>query len=304
MFETANKNQKVTDLIISQIRDAVLSGRLKPGDRLASEKELIDQFGVSKATLREALRALEVMGLIETRKGAGGGIFITEVNLQTTIHSMMNFLHFRSLSIAEVTMLRFILEPVIIRMAALKINQRELEQLKSLVNRSVTDNASRTKKDISFHRYLPRFVKNSMLVLIIDFIESHLDEIKQMVDLNDDFYKMVNDNHQNILDCLIKGDALGASRAMAHDVVWVGKYLSELLGEEAFEPAQYGFDADSLYQAAAPDDPCDESGSSKDTAQPAIVANIPSERLARARVLKALGSADLYLVVPHLPEDD
>ena len=303
MFQTAHKNQKVTDLIISQIRDAVLSGRLKPGDRLASEKELIDQFGVSKATLREALRALEVMGLIETRKGAGGGIFITEVNLQTTIHSMMNFLHFRSLSIAEVTMLRFILEPVIIRMAALKINQDELDQLKSLVNRCETDDASRTKKDISFHRYLPRFVENSMLVLIIDFIENHLDEIKQMVDLNDEFYETVNDNHQHILDCLVEGDAPGASRAIAHDVVWVGKYLSKLLGEEAFDPAQYGFGDDTPYQAAMAGDRRDKCAGEGIT-QPTIVADIPPEQLAKARVLKDLGSADLYLVVPHLPEGD
>ncbi|NNK95454.1 MAG: FadR family transcriptional regulator, partial [Desulfobacterales bacterium] len=65
MFDSAKKNEKITDVIISQVRDAILSGQLKPGDRLASEKELVNQFGVSKATLREALRALEVMGLVE-----------------------------------------------------------------------------------------------------------------------------------------------------------------------------------------------------------------------------------------------
>ncbi|MBU0988954.1 MAG: GntR family transcriptional regulator, partial [Proteobacteria bacterium] len=62
MFKTVNKSDKISDNIIAQIRDSILSGQLKPGDRLASEKELIEQFGVSKATMREALRVLEVMG--------------------------------------------------------------------------------------------------------------------------------------------------------------------------------------------------------------------------------------------------
>lgn len=300
MFESAKKNQKVTDLIISQIRDAVLSGQLKPGDRLASEKELIDQFGVSKATLREALRALEAMGLVQTRKGAAGGVYITEVNLQTTIHSMMNFLHFRSLSISEITMLRFMMEPVIVRIAAPKINQRELEQLESFVNRSEKDDASRMKKDIGFHRYLSRLTKNSMLILIINFVESLLNEIKELLELDDEFYKMVNVGHRRILDCLIKGDAVGASHAMAHDVVMVGKYLSGKLGEASFDPDQYGLDIDSFFQSATTGSRSDEH-SGPGGMEAGVAAVLPPEQLAKAKILKALGSADLYLVVPHSP---
>ena len=59
------KTEKISDFIIAQIRDLIFSGELKPGDRLGSEKELIPRFGVSKATLREALRVLEAMGLVE-----------------------------------------------------------------------------------------------------------------------------------------------------------------------------------------------------------------------------------------------
>jgi GntR family transcriptional repressor for pyruvate dehydrogenase complex len=74
MFKTASKSEKVSDKIIHQIRNAILSGQLMPGDKLASEKELMEQFEVSKATMREALRVLEVLGLIEIRKGTAGGL--------------------------------------------------------------------------------------------------------------------------------------------------------------------------------------------------------------------------------------
>lgn len=244
MFDAARKNEKVTDLIIGQVRDAVLSGQLKPGDRLASEKELVSQFDVSKATLREALRALEVMGLVESRKGASGGVFITQVELQTTIHSMMNFLHFQSLSISEITMIRFMLEPNIARLVVAKISKEDLETLQSFINSEESDIRNNKKKDIGFHRYLARITNNSMLILIVDFIESHLDEIKQSLDLSADFYANVRDAHRRILECLAAKDPGGVSAAMAQDVLEVGRYLSNKLDEKAFEPADFNLAID------------------------------------------------------------
>lgn len=239
MFDAARKNEKVTDLIIAQIRDAVLSGQLKPGDRLASEKELVSQFDVSKATLREALRALEVMGLVESRKGSSGGVFITEVELQTTIHSMMNFLHFKSLSIAEITMIRFMLEPNIARLVAARISEEELSTLESFITSEESQVQNSKTKDIGFHRYLARLTGNSMLILIVDFIENHLDEIKQSLALPAEFYEKVRAAHRRIVDCLEENDLEGAGQAMTRDVLEVGRYMAQKLGEEPFEPMDY-----------------------------------------------------------------
>src|SRR5690606_15315688 len=77
MFESANQG-KASQVIVSQIREAVDSGRLKIGDRLPQEKELIDQFGFSRAVVREALRTLEAEGLIRLVSGRNGGAEICE----------------------------------------------------------------------------------------------------------------------------------------------------------------------------------------------------------------------------------
>lgn len=69
MFEIIQES-KALHQIIQKIRAAIFEGKLKPGNKLAAETDLMKQFGVSKATLREALRALEYLGLIEMRKGA------------------------------------------------------------------------------------------------------------------------------------------------------------------------------------------------------------------------------------------
>jgi GntR family transcriptional repressor for pyruvate dehydrogenase complex len=273
IFDTPKKDEKVTDYIIAQVRDAILSGKLKPGNRLASEKELTEDFRVSKATMREALRGLEAMGLIEIKQGATGGIFLTEVNSQTLMHSMMNFMHFQSVSIREITMLRYMLEPHIARIAATKITHDEIEQLKAYVVSGNSDNDTDRKKNASFHHYLSRVTKNSLLILIVDFIDHMLDEMKQSLDLGADFHKEIQLSHKKILDCLVNGDCEGAGQAMADDVVMVGKFMSEKMGEESFDPCRF--------------DP------QVNTALGSLSGNT------NMKILKDLGSADMYLVVPH-----
>ena len=215
-----------------------MSGRLQPGKRLASEKELTEEFQVSKATLREALRSLETMGLVEIRQGATGGIFLTEVNSQTLMHSMMNFMHFQSVSVREITMLRYMLEPHIARIAALKISDEEIAQLASYVENGESEDGSPRKKNTRFHHYLSRITKNSLLILIVDFIDHLLDEMKQSLDLGPVFHDKVQNSHKKILDCLVNKDAEGAGRAMAEDVVMVGAFMSEKMGEESFDPCK------------------------------------------------------------------
>lgn len=238
LFQAAKKNSKISDQIIDQIRDAVLSGKLKPGKRLASEKELADQFGVSKATMREALRVLEVMGLIEMRKGTSGGIFIAEVGMRTTIHSIINFLHFQSVSIREITTLRYLIEPTVSRIAASKATDSDIQNLEKILegNHPETDNV--VSKEIGFHRYLARMAENTLLILIVDFVDNLLESIKSKAKLSPDFYQDIQKSHQKILDCLIKKDGPGAALAMTQDLLAVDRHLCRVMGSFPFDPAE------------------------------------------------------------------
>jgi GntR family transcriptional regulator, transcriptional repressor for pyruvate dehydrogenase complex len=238
MFKTVNKSEKVSDNIIAQIRDSILSGMLKPGDRLASEKELIEQFGVSKATMREALRVLEVMGLIEIRKGISGGAFVAEVDMRTTIHSIINFLHFQPVSIKEITMLRYLIEPTVAQIAASNITEKDIEKLSTIIGENITPGETEVSKEITFHRYLARMVGNTILILIIDFIDNLLRSIKSELNLSPDFYEEVRVAHKIILECIMQGDAAAARIAMAEDVLAVGRHLGEVTHSSPFEPSE------------------------------------------------------------------
>ncbi|MFH1115607.1 MAG: FCD domain-containing protein [Pseudomonadota bacterium] len=297
MFKAAAKSERVSDRIVLQIRDAVLSGRLKPGDKVASEKELVSQFGVSKATMREALRVLEAMGLVELRKGVQGGAFIAEVDMKTTIHSIMNFLHFKAVSIHDITMLRFILEPSAAHMAALRLTTEDIRRLEEMIDLGECNEAE-ISKDIGFHRYLARLSDNPILILIIDFIDNILRDVKFQLHLSAGFYNQVKMCHRSILDRLVNGDAMGARREIARDILAVGDYMADVSGTVRFDPAELGCDRDGL-----------PTGASGRRAEVSIGQGVGGEapdpsQLKRTMLFRQVSSGDLYLLVPRPPEKE
>jgi GntR family transcriptional repressor for pyruvate dehydrogenase complex len=237
MFKAAEKTEKISQHIIAQIRDVILSGKVKPGDRLASEKELLNQFNVSKATMREALRVLESMGLIEIKKGQNGGVFIAEVDMNTTLSSIINFLHFKSISIKDITMIRYILEPPVAEFAASRITLDDIHNLETMIEENLSEKVTDTSLGIGFHRYLARLSENPILILIMDFIDNMLRDIKLQLNLGPDFFNKVKEAHRLILDCLIEKDGVGAKREITKDILDVGKYMAELAGTSVFDPS-------------------------------------------------------------------
>lgn len=237
MFQTANRTLKISDQIIEQIRNAILSGRFKPGDKVASEKELMSEFGVSKATLREALRVLEGIGLVEIKKGIAGGVFIAEVDMRTTIHGIINFLHFKTVSIRDITMIRYLLEPPVAQIAALRIQPDDIVKLENMIMENSAVPHTVVSREIGFHRYLARMTENPILILVMDFIDNILNDIKFQLDPGAEFYQKVAKAHQAILECLKQKDAVGARTEIVHDLLEVGDHLAKLSGTQSFDPA-------------------------------------------------------------------
>ncbi|MEW6261668.1 MAG: FadR/GntR family transcriptional regulator [Thermodesulfobacteriota bacterium] len=232
MFNLVNQ-PKAPRQIIDQIRNAVLEGKIKPGNRLSSEKELMDQFGVSKATLREALRALEYLGLIETRKGAAGGVFISEVDMETTRQSLTNFLHFKNLSIHHLSEIRRNLEPYSARLAAAGITEEDLSRLKNInetcrVLLAEGRTVELRRNEVRFHRIIANVSRNPILILILDFIENMLEDVKNILKPDYGFSKSVIEAHERICQALSARDQDWAAREMLEDVSKVEESLIRL----------------------------------------------------------------------------
>ena len=301
MFQTASKTHKISDQIIEQIRNAILSGRFKPGDKVASEKELMSEFGVSKATLREALRVLEGMGLVEIKKGIAGGVFIAEVDMKTTIHGIINFLHFKTVSIRDITMIRYLLEPPVAQIAASRIQPEDIVKLESMIVEHPAVPDTIVSREIGFHRYLARMTENPILILVMDFIDNILDDIKFQLDPGAEFYHKVAKAHQAILECLRQKDGVGARREIVNDLLEVGNHLANLSGTQPFDPVML-LDENLPFHphptSLSLDRPLNEVLLSKDLQK--LFGEDIAERLHKQGVvLRRIGTGELYFIALH-----
>jgi len=208
---------KLTSQIVTQVRSAILSGKLQPGQRLPAEKEMLLQFGVSKHTLREALRALESMGYVEIRQGAGGGPVVSEIDMENTRDMIASFLYFKKVSVSDLCEVRKIFEPYLAKMATERFSPGDLENLKAS-HEAYVKSLARKKPDVaaevSFHVQLARASGNPVLVLILDFVNSLLTDIKNHLKPGPDFSEQVVAAHQRVLDAIVSGDGRAAAQAM------------------------------------------------------------------------------------------
>ena len=223
-------SSKAPQIIIKQVRSAILRGDIAPGEKLPSSDELMEQFGVSKATLREALLALEYLGLIEIRKGAKGGLYVKEVDMKVSKESLINFFHFKKVSLEHLSEVRKILEPYAAQIAATTISEDGLQQLKEINERC--DSALTEEPDeeinehlVNFHRVIAQCTGNPVLIFILAFVEDLLQETKELLRPDDRFFRAVVEDHTRIYEALVSRDPERAFEEMYKDVAKVEEYL-------------------------------------------------------------------------------
>lgn len=158
--------------IAFQIQSAVYSGKLKIGDRLPNERELGQVFGVSRATLREAFRLLEAVGVLEVRRGTRGGAFIIEPQPERAGMLLGSFIHFRDATSADLTEFRETFEAETAYWAAKRATKDECERLEKLVSalEALPDTGSWDRfvdLDLQFHLAVAEASKNQIRVAIM-----------------------------------------------------------------------------------------------------------------------------------------
>jgi GntR family transcriptional repressor for pyruvate dehydrogenase complex len=243
MFDSVKSN-KVSQHIIDQIRNAIFEGRLRPGDKLPSERELVEKFKVSKATLREALRSLEVLGFLEIRKGVSGGPFVTEVDMTKARDSFTNFLLFKNLSLKDLSEVRLLLEPYIAEKATLAITQEDLSRLEKLIKESehaIKNNiGSESRKDeIEFHRIIASITGNPILMFILDFVENLLIDTKDILRPGKEFSGKVLRAHKRIYNGLLERNLKKVHEEMVRHIQEVEKDLLAAHKERRMEEQKF-----------------------------------------------------------------
>ncbi len=165
----AVRKTRVSQDIIEQVRDLFTSGRLKPGDRLPSERELSQALSVSRSSVREAVRAMESLGLIEAR--AGEGTFVASLSGNRGSDPLVASLHQDWSTQHKLFEVRRVIEPDLAALAARRATVDQIERLRAILNDQEADIArggTGMKQDTLFHYLLAEATGNEVLVRIMD----------------------------------------------------------------------------------------------------------------------------------------
>ena len=159
--------------IADQIRGMVAAGRLRPGDRLPPERELAATFRVSRNTLREALRALELAGMIESRKGATGGAFVRSGNPQVVVGGMRDLYHLGAITPEHLTEARIWLSEMVVRVVCERATEADFDALQANIDAMARADAAgdfdeRQRLNRDFHLILARATRNPIVAITME----------------------------------------------------------------------------------------------------------------------------------------
>lgn len=145
------KTRRIFEEICDSIREKLVSGELKAGDRLPSERELSEMFHVSRTALREAIRSLEIVGIVELRKGSKGGAFVTSSGASQVTRTFRDMLDFGRVSLATLLEARLLVMDAVVRSACERATAADIAKLRT----NVAETVELTKQ----HRYEERTLK-------------------------------------------------------------------------------------------------------------------------------------------------
>jgi GntR family transcriptional repressor for pyruvate dehydrogenase complex len=232
MAEPRKTNQKVTvtkisvpkpsHVLANHLRDSILRGQIAEGDSLPSERDLVDQTGLSRGAVREALRTLAVEGLVHTRNGRFGGSVVTLPGNDSMASAINRFVQGRKLSLRTLQETREALEPFLARHAAERRSEEHLKELKGLHAELIAavDNFQEfAAVNIKWHNAVARASGNELLAAVLYAI-SHGIHVATTTDEYDspDTRKQVIHIHGQVNDAIEAGNAELAERSMRHHI--------------------------------------------------------------------------------------
>ncbi|WP_321958368.1 FadR/GntR family transcriptional regulator [Burkholderia cenocepacia] len=213
------------DLVAEQIKRRINDGQARPGKRLDKEAELQQQFNVSRGSIREALRALEVQGLVSLSTGPDGGATITRVPLARAFQSLQNYLFFESVTLEDIYAVRRTLEPMVAAGAVPYLSDADFEALERSVSVCEPFEARHEEaldqrhEDIHFHDVLAAAHPNAFLRSLCQIINQMLHTLVIVAgNVTQQDYQAFGrhtvDAHRAILDAARRRDADAVAQLM------------------------------------------------------------------------------------------
>ena len=201
------KTRKVYEEIVNQVKQLIIEGKLQPGDKLLSERELSEKFNVSRASVREALSALEMMGIIAIRPGEGS--FVRQVSYEGMLGPLSFLLQVEISDITQVLEVRKILEVEVAGLAAIRANSQTLDEIRralDYMSEELRSGGIGDRADDSFHLAVAQAADNPVLVKVMttitDLMTNTFRASRQKLFLVDNMAEVLHESHFSIYQAI------------------------------------------------------------------------------------------------------
>ncbi|HYL91750.1 MAG TPA: FadR/GntR family transcriptional regulator [Alphaproteobacteria bacterium] len=216
-FAAIRKN-KVHEEVARQIERLILE-KLKPGDKLPSERELTELLGVSRSSIRDGIRRLELVGLVEPRQGAG--TVVLEISPEVLVSPLANIIANRRQLVAELLEFRNMLEPPLAGRAAQHASKEAVAELEDILRRQgekVRHGIPAVEEDSEFHYALATASGNSVVLKVLDVVMDMLRETRARSLQTEGRPAKSFAGHRRVLAAIKKHDAAAAEAAMSQHI--------------------------------------------------------------------------------------
>jgi DNA-binding FadR family transcriptional regulator len=183
MTEAPVRRPRRHDSISERIKEMIVADGLKPGERLPTERALMEMFGASKSSVREALSALSAQGLVRSRTGPGGGLFLDEIAPERAMELLSNLFVFEPPTIGEIYAVRRVLEPEMAAAVAETIAEPDFARLERVMRlydappKDAAEEYAQRLAELDFHSVLAELCPNRLLGFFCGFLQTMLREM-------------------------------------------------------------------------------------------------------------------------------
>ena len=225
------RTEKFSAEIANRIKESIFNGTYNPGDRLPSENEFARMFGGSNVTVRQAIRILEHSGIVFTRQGVDGGIFVAKADTMSVSTYLSDMLRLKRVTLGDLTIARIIFEPDIASLAASMKKEDDLEELEENIRDARValgrgDYKEARLLNLRFHRTISNITRNPVIVFTLNSVADVLEE-NISGGQSGEFVGKTIEAHERILEKIRAGDKIAARSEMAKHVRAVHKSLKK-----------------------------------------------------------------------------
>jgi DNA-binding FadR family transcriptional regulator len=233
-------SDRISSVIVDQIKEAVFQKKLAPGDKLPSERQLMDQFKTSRVTIREALRSLEQFGILEIRRGIEGGAFIRDPNTKFINNFLQDMFSMGKIKIPNFTEARMAVEPFSVKLATERITEETLEKVRQNIQEAKECLDKKNKNDarlldLEFHRLIAQASQNPVIFFMVDSIMDIMENNISSIPLAAKPVERTNQYHEEIYAAVRDRDVQKAQDLMLKHIQEIHEVL-EALGKEKARP--------------------------------------------------------------------